>query len=372
MVCSIQAAANVLREGKSVVWVDCFHPVNRERLIDICTAAEAATEGDKDAFAGPLDRLVHFACPSLAHFIALLCRPTESTLPTDTVLIVVDSLSAVINHAFPRTPPTPKGVPKVNNKGGLGLGSTLLLHPLVRPLLIVRTGPPLAARRIQVLQYIVGALQKLAATRDAAVVVLTQCATRMQAERGATLVPAVNTNVWDQGIASRVALYRDWVWADGRTAGARFAAVQKVNGRVVEAEALEKACAFEIESVGLIRGHEKFSCGVLRHADVTGCMQTGIIPRDYDGIKPESAVSYTPMQKRKLGETGFEVPDSEGDDEDYGWGDDDDTALPRPPPQWQGSEDVILGQHPETDEVEGSSIDDTDPGPEAEQAPQDD
>ena len=46
--------------------------------------------------------------------------------------------------------------------------------------------------------------------------------------------------------------------------------------------------------------------------------------------------------KRKLGQTDLEVPDSE-DDEDYGWADDDETALPAPPPQWQGSEDILLG-----------------------------
>lgn len=48
-------------------------------------------------------------------------------------------------------------------------------------------------------------------------------------------------------------------------------------------------------------------------------------------------------QKRKREQTDFEVPDSE-DDEDYGWADDDETALPAPPPQWQGSEDILLGQ----------------------------
>lgn len=71
----------------------------------------------------------------------------------------------------------------------------------------------------------------------------------MQAERGATLIPAVNANVWEQGIATRVALYRDWVWSNGSTLGARLAAVQKVNGRV-STEALKTVFAYEIESVG--------------------------------------------------------------------------------------------------------------------------
>lgn len=98
------------------------------------------------------------------------------------------------------------------------------------------------------LQYIVGALQKLAATRDAAVVVLTQCATRMQAERRATLIPAITANVWSQGITTRVALFRDWMWHDGHASGARLAAVQKVNGKVT-LDALETVYAFKIESV---------------------------------------------------------------------------------------------------------------------------
>lgn len=98
------------------------------------------------------------------------------------------------------------------------------------------------------LQYIIGALQKLAATRDAAVVVLTQCATRMQAEKGATLIPSINANVWEQGIATRVALFRDWTWNDGRASGTRLAAVQKVNG-MVASDALEKVFAYKIESV---------------------------------------------------------------------------------------------------------------------------
>lgn len=81
-----------------------------------------------------------------------------------------------------------------------------------------------------------------------------------------------------------------------------------------------------------------------------GVSQRGLVPIDYDAIQPAGSIAYTPAHKRKLDVTGFEIPDSE--DEDYGWQEDDDSALPRPPPQWQGSEDILLGQHPETDENE--------------------
>lgn len=94
--------------------LDCFQPVCRQRFTDLCT--EAATEHGENAPSDPLEKLVTISCPTLAHFIALLCRPTQSSLPTDAALIVVDSLSALINHAFPRIP-APKAATKANNKG---------------------------------------------------------------------------------------------------------------------------------------------------------------------------------------------------------------------------------------------------------------
>ncbi|KAG6366443.1 hypothetical protein INS49_000620 [Diaporthe citri] len=186
----IQAAADVLRGGNGVVWVDCFYPVSRDRLTEVCRA------------------------------------------------------------------------------GGAG-------------------GPSMSSKRLQVLQ--------------------------MQAERSATLIPAINASVWEQGIATRVALLRDWMWDDGHPYGARLAALQKVNGKTA-ADGLDKVFAFSIDS-------------------------TGLAPAQFDG---HAASSTTPGPKRKLGETGFEVADSE--DEDYGWQEKDSSLLPGMPPQWQGSEDLILGQ----------------------------
>lgn len=171
----------------------------------------------------------------------------------------------------------------------------------------------------------------------------------MQAERGAILVPAISANVWEQGIATRVALFRDWVWNEGRASGARLAAVQKINGRMTS-EALNNVYAFSIESVGHIC---RVWAGFMRAND----RQRGVAALHYDGLQPAGTISYNQAQKRKLDETGFEIPDSE--DEDYGWQDEDDDALPRPPPQWQGSEDILLGHDPEAedneDQVEGDS-----------------
>lgn len=83
---------------------------------------------------------------------------------------------------------------------------------------------------------------------------------------------------------------------------------------------------------------------------------------DYDAVQSQGALSYIPAQKRKLDGTGFEVPDTE---DEYGWGEEDISALPGQPPQWQGSEDIILGTRPETDD-EDDNGNDLDSNPEKE------
>lgn len=109
-------------------------------------------------------------------------------------------------------------------------------------------GPSSSSRRTQVLQYIIDTLQKLAATRDVAVVVLTQCATRIQAGLGPTLVPAITSNAWEQGIFTRLVLFRDWSTHHDRATGLHFAGAQKVNGKSQD-ESVENVTAFTIESV---------------------------------------------------------------------------------------------------------------------------
>lgn len=79
--------------------------------------------------------------------------------------------------------------------------------------------------------------------------VLTQCATKMQAERGATLIPAINATVWEQGISTRLVLFRDWLAQRGaEVRSVRFAAVQKLNGKDVSI-AGSGLCAFTVQEV---------------------------------------------------------------------------------------------------------------------------
>lgn len=99
------------------------------------------------------------------------------------------------------------------------------------------------------------ALQKLAATRNCAVVILSPCATRMQSEQGATLVAAINATVWEQGISTRLVLFRDWARQGEKLGSVFLAGLQKIDGKATN-EAVEHVCAFKIEAVRWIRASQ--------------------------------------------------------------------------------------------------------------------
>lgn len=210
------------------------------RLADIAGAASGKAEKT-----GPeaLANFVHYTCPSLPHLLALLCRPSAFCIPPSTSLLVVDSLSALLNDAFPKVPDMRSRSKNSSKSACCRLSTPVSWFTLTSP-----AGPSVATRRLQVVQYIIGALQKLAATRNIAVVVLTPCATKLQAERGATLVPAINTSAWEQGISTRLVLFRDWVWQGDEAVSAHLVGAQKLNGKASDG-AIDTVVAFTISSV---------------------------------------------------------------------------------------------------------------------------
>lgn len=164
----------------------------------------------------------------------------------------------------------------------------------------------------------------------------------MQAERGATLVPAINASVWEQGISTRLVLYRNLAFSDAKLQGLRLVGVQKLNGKASEAP-VDTICAFDIEEVNLDPSQLQV-CSVIN----VSYYQSGLVTVEYDFSEPLPNHLSTPSTKRKLGDTTLEIADS--DDEDYGWQEEDDEAVPPPPSQWQGSEDILLVPEPESDQ----------------------
>uniref|UniRef100_A0A8H7TTI6 RecA family profile 1 domain-containing protein n=1 Tax=Bionectria ochroleuca TaxID=29856 RepID=A0A8H7TTI6_BIOOC len=296
----IQLTANALANGDTVVWVDCFQSVSLDRMtkvVDVAKKSQASEpdphkesqESEEEALGG----VTHYNCLTLPHFIALVSKPSPRLIPENTSLFIVSSLTTLINSVLPK--------PKDAQRG--------MLH---------NKGPSAFAKRQQALQAIMKALQTLASTRKCAVVLLSQCATKMRLERGASLIPAVAASVWEQNISTRIALFRDWSWRDNTPSSIFLAGLQKLDGKVSE-DMMEHASAFSVSGYGV----------------ASACYDGG--GRRSSGIAPMT------QHKRKLGNTDFEVPDSE-DDEDYGWANEDDAHLPPPPSQWQGSEDILLGQ----------------------------
>ncbi|KAM5367422.1 hypothetical protein ACJZ2D_009985 [Fusarium nematophilum] len=303
----LQLAANALCDGDAVVWVDCFQAIRSERLSRVIKAVKRKREDSSRGASTPEEennyatRFHHYSCLTLPHFIALVSRPTMKSIPSSSSLVIVSSLSALVNSALPKS-----------HDG----------KAISRP----SKGPNPSTKRMQALQSIMNSLHKLAATRNCAVVVLSQCATKMHSERGATLTAAVNATVWEQGVSTRLVMFRDWTWHENRLASVFLAGLQKVDGRASQ-ETVENAVAFKVELDGVAQ-----------------------VP--YDATQSIELARH----KRKLEQTELEVPDSE-DDEDYGWADEDEAAMPAPPPQWQGSEDILLGQELGRSEDENSDGD---------------
>ncbi|KAI1640282.1 hypothetical protein F4809DRAFT_590806 [Biscogniauxia mediterranea] len=265
-----------------------FHPVCGQRLHEVINSPRISSQQTTTpSTTEHIHNLVHYSTPTLAHLIGLLCKPVASSIPSNVSLVIIDTLSCLVNHAFPKNIESRQA-----SKGP-------------------RPGP--SARRFQVLQFVISALQKLSATRDLLVVVLSQCATRMQVERGATLIPAINAGTWEQGIATRLVLFKDWIMKGDVLGDTHLVGIQKTNGKP-NPNGIGPVFAFEVDSAGLV--------GV-----------------ELDRNQSSMSLKSTPRPKRKLGQTDFEIADSE--DEDYGWEDTDE--LPRMPSQVQGSEDLLLG-----------------------------
>ncbi|KAI0410253.1 P-loop containing nucleoside triphosphate hydrolase protein [Xylaria grammica] len=283
---AMQIAANTLRDGYKVVWV----------VMDLsCSSSEGATTSlnPPDAIAN----LVHYFTPTLAHLIGLFCKLEASSVPSGTSLVVIDGLPGLINHAFPRNPESHRNPAK---------------------------GPSSVTRRPQVLQSLISALQKLSATRDLLIVVLSQCVTRMQAGNGAAITPAINASAWEQGISTRIVLFQDWTAVDAELRNVRLVGVQKSNGQ------------FSPNGFGLVFPFK--------------ICNGGLAGLDLETNQASLALATNPRrQKRKFDETDYEIADSEG--EDYGWEDEDEAEMPNMPPQWQGSEDLLLGRPEDGDDL---------------------
>ena len=180
-----------------------------------------------------LDTFHHFTTPSLPHLLILLSNSVIAFPPNKTGLLVVDSVSSLLATAFPR--------------------AVDAYEDRKNPVKKTDAVQWAASRKWFVMADLMARLSKLAAINDIAVLVISQTISKVRAETGAVLYPAITMKAWDVGIASRIVLFRNWLSRMEGVAqmkqlqGVRFAAVIKAGG--VSRDGLGVLVSFTIEKV---------------------------------------------------------------------------------------------------------------------------
>ena len=187
-----------------------------------------------------LESFHHFTAPTLPHLLALVAHQSTSFPPSNTSLIVIDSISSLFALAFPKT-----------------LEGTYTQTPVKKS----DAAQWAASRRWVVMSDFISNISRLAATRNSAILLTSQTTTRIRCETGAVLHPAISGTAWDSGISTRVVLFRDWMFQateaptgqDEYVPGMRFAGVIKAKGILYEG--VGRVTTFKIEKASTIHNN---------------------------------------------------------------------------------------------------------------------
>lgn len=206
---------------------------------------EPEATSDSDSVDDHLQRLHHFTTPSLPHLLALLTHQSLSSPPTETSLMVIDSISTLFALAYPK-------------KGENGSGQ----QPAVKKSDAAQWA---SGRRWAVMGDIISKIGRLATTCNIAILLTSQMTTRITPETGAVLQPAISGTAWDTGISSRVVIFRDWIFkatdfvnSQGEyVPGIRLAGVSKAKG--ISCEGMTKTAMFTIEKASALSCYGKAS-----------------------------------------------------------------------------------------------------------------
>ncbi|KAF2824292.1 P-loop containing nucleoside triphosphate hydrolase protein [Ophiobolus disseminans] len=297
----IQAAASALRERQHVVWLDAACAAHvPHRLLDVLSAPQdppLSPPGSGSSIAaspsGPgtsrdevSSHFHHLAAPTLAHVLALFVHSPASFPPPNTSLVIIDSFSMLVDSAYPRNL-------DAKNKDDQSRWS--------------------AGRRFTVINELISTFSRFAALHDIALLVTCQTITRIRGASRAVLVPAISGVEWENGVSTRLVLFRDWVrqeessdTADGdRLRVARFAGLVKLNGVALADECgVGSVVLFAIENSGL----RDIGIGV-------------------DNIAARILPAQARPLKRPFADLEEDAGDGPNSDELYGWIEDDEVAT---------------------------------------------
>lgn len=218
--------------------------------------------------------MTHYHTPTLAHLLALLTAP----LPPHTTLVIIDALSLVVEHAYPRNIYDDYS----HNKNNTNKNDNTKW---------------LSGRRIAVINELASRLNKLAAVHNIAILVTNQVMTRVKRGEEAVVAPILGGQEWSAAMGARVVVFADFAGGKGGKRVVRFAEVVKGGsagggGRVV---------GFVVKENGV---EELGDVGV-------------------EGVDLAVRIG------RKRGRDEIEGPDGEDEDgsSEYGWAEDDEDPL---------------------------------------------
>ena len=184
----------------------------------------------------------HYTAPTLPHLAALLFHPVPSFPPPGTSLIVIESMSSLFAVAFPKATDDQPNIPTE-----------------------MRSAPYKAdakqwasSRRFAIMSDFAAMMGRLAAVHNLAILVTNQTTTRVKAETGALLVPALSSTAWDGAMASQIALFRDFTLSGSNgslhsrdnLAKTRFARVVRAGGLTQAGSSSGNVVSFFVEAVG--------------------------------------------------------------------------------------------------------------------------
>jgi hypothetical protein len=179
-------------------------------------------------------RFHYSAAPTLAHLLALFLHAPAAFPPKNTSLVVVDSLATLVDNAYPRN----TDLQLAKNKTDPGRWAV--------------------GRRFAIINELIATFTRFAALHDIALLVTSQTITRIRGASRALLVPAISGAEWENGVSTRLVLFRDWV-RHGKTKDkadvdrlqrARFAGLVKANGvGLAEEGGVGNVVPFTIEHV---------------------------------------------------------------------------------------------------------------------------
>jgi hypothetical protein len=236
--------------------------------------------------------------------------------PRHTSLVVVDSLSTLVDNALPRNVDS-------RNKNEQSRWA--------------------AGRRFTIINELISTFSRFAALHDIALLVTCQTITRIRGASRALLVPAISGVEWENGVSTRLVLFRDWVrqgktndTADAnRLRKSRFAGLVKLNGvALAEEGGVGSVVPFAIENVSqsIARG----ACNIrkarasLVQPSSADTLQSGLCDISI-GVDNIAAPIVLPIQarppKRPFAEVEEDAGEEPNSDELYGWIEDDEVAA---------------------------------------------